>query len=530
MKADLSRVTFNPLKHFTRVVMQQGRVQLDADWNEQAAILLHYLQVLAADVIGPHGGPDHGFEVTKATSGGSALANDFVIQSGRYYVDGVLCELAATPTTAVVDAPNTKVRVSGTFVDGGEFRVGQYVEVYPAGPPPAVPVVAKILDVDPVQRILTLNQPAPANPVLVRRAATYLTQPDLPAPPALESGKSYLVYLDVWERHLTSAEDDRIREVALGGPDTATRARTVWQVKVMPVDAPPACSETPKLLSALQPENRGRLRAMAKVVAPSTDACIIPPDSQYRGAENQLYRVEVHTGGPTWDGKTSLDTVTPATFKWSRENGSVIFPIVSGGGTRKVRLETLGRDDRFGLVENDWVEVQDDDSVLTGKAGALLQVDLIERATVTLKGSPDPKVGSDQTKHPLLRRWDLRNSKLQTANDGAALIVESADDWLVLEDGVQIQFAPPDAGAPANQYRTGDYWLIAARTATGDVEWPTEQGKDSAGNAVTVHVALPPAGVEHHYAPLAVVTVGATGELASRTPCRRTINEVAPAV
>jgi len=37
--------------------MQQGRVQLDADWNEQTSILLHYLQNLAADLIGPHGGP-----------------------------------------------------------------------------------------------------------------------------------------------------------------------------------------------------------------------------------------------------------------------------------------------------------------------------------------------------------------------------------------------------------------------------------------------------------------------------------------
>ena len=38
MKGDYSRDTFDPAKHFTRVLMQQGRVQLDADWNEQAAL------------------------------------------------------------------------------------------------------------------------------------------------------------------------------------------------------------------------------------------------------------------------------------------------------------------------------------------------------------------------------------------------------------------------------------------------------------------------------------------------------------
>ena len=65
MKGDFTRDTFDPFRHFSRVLMQQGRVQLDADFNEQAAILLHYLRTLAADLIGPHGGPGNelGFEI-----------------------------------------------------------------------------------------------------------------------------------------------------------------------------------------------------------------------------------------------------------------------------------------------------------------------------------------------------------------------------------------------------------------------------------------------------------------------------------
>ena len=66
MKGDFSRDTFDPVKHFSRVLQQQGRVQLDADWNEQAAILLHYLRTLAADLIGPFAGPPGrtiGFEI-----------------------------------------------------------------------------------------------------------------------------------------------------------------------------------------------------------------------------------------------------------------------------------------------------------------------------------------------------------------------------------------------------------------------------------------------------------------------------------
>ena len=53
MQGDFSRNTFDPTKHFSRVLMQQGRVQLDADWNELNAIVFHYLRTLARDVYGP---------------------------------------------------------------------------------------------------------------------------------------------------------------------------------------------------------------------------------------------------------------------------------------------------------------------------------------------------------------------------------------------------------------------------------------------------------------------------------------------
>src|SRR5438045_2587401 len=100
MKGDFTRDTFDPSKHFSRVLMQQGRVQLDADWNEQAAILLHYLQALAADLIGPHGGPANadgtagdGFKITQLQDAeGNAIKYDFAILKGHYYVDGILLE------------------------------------------------------------------------------------------------------------------------------------------------------------------------------------------------------------------------------------------------------------------------------------------------------------------------------------------------------------------------------------------------------------------------------------------------------
>src|SRR5262245_61533849 len=70
MKGDFSRDTFDPANHFSGVLMQQGRVQLDADWNEQASILLHYLRTLARDVFGNAGGPAQnlGFRVLTAAT------------------------------------------------------------------------------------------------------------------------------------------------------------------------------------------------------------------------------------------------------------------------------------------------------------------------------------------------------------------------------------------------------------------------------------------------------------------------------
>ena len=96
MKADLTRNSFDPLKHFSRVLMQQGRVQLDADWNEQGAILLHALRKLAADSFGPVFSPNSGFTPIVLEQTPTPTANDFGIQWGTIYLDGILCELEAT--------------------------------------------------------------------------------------------------------------------------------------------------------------------------------------------------------------------------------------------------------------------------------------------------------------------------------------------------------------------------------------------------------------------------------------------------
>jgi len=443
MKGDFSRDTFDPAGHFTRVLLQQGRVSLDADFNEQASILLHRLQAFSADLLGQ--GPYLGAGPAAALGfqpGASDTAGDFMLGAGRYYVNGLLVEN---------DTP-----------------------------------------------------------------CSFLTQPDYPVPASrLLAGVSgsFLAYLDVWERHVTAREAPGIREVALGGPDTASRAEVVWQVKLLPVaaatgknvavdfhaaavnagKAAPAKAGAAALIQDFPITlSLAALRARARQIPPDTDACSIPPASVYRGLENQLYRVEIRQGGQITDHPT---------FIWSRENGSVQFPILgiqadAGASTTRVSLATLGRDQRLGLTVGDWVEIVDDASVLQNLAEPLLQVVFIspDDPSVTLGGlRATANRGDDPALHPLLRRWDQAGAALPITEGSAAVDA----DWITLEDGVQVLFETPTPPG-ITFYRTGDYWLIPARVATGDVEWPQTAGLPR---------ALPPRGVHHQFAPLARISV-----------------------
>ncbi len=396
MKGDFTRFSHKPDKHYTRVLKQQGRVDLDADWNEQVEIQSALDRTRTADVIGAAGVPKHddaGFGITYDGA-------DVQIAPGRIYVDGLLCVLE------------------------GETPVG------------------------------------------------YADQPGFPDPPPLApvDGQTDLVYLDVWERHVTVLEDPDLREVALGGPDTTTRVQTVCQVKVRQdvgaIDCddalggwPPAPSDATLTTAANEPPD-------------STDPCILPPTGGFRGLENRLYRVEIHDDSDSPGGPT---------FKWSRDNGAVVFAVEAfavTGDPQQVQVARLGRDQVLALHVDDWVEVTDDATELAGRPGILAQIADLDEARRILTLSK-PITGFALEGHPRLRRWDQ-------PGDAIALTTGLP---IALEDGVEITFG-------GTTFHTGDYWAFAARTVTADVEVLTD---------------APPQGIRHHYARLALVTWSATG-------------------
>src|SRR5262249_10243308 len=107
-------------------------VTLDADFNEQAAISLHYLRTLARDIIGPYAAPVQG--------GGFKLDPDpnkglFSISKGSYYVDGILvendtggCTYQNQPDFAIAD--NDALVAALTDGDGAQQTFGIYLDVW----------------------------------------------------------------------------------------------------------------------------------------------------------------------------------------------------------------------------------------------------------------------------------------------------------------------------------------------------------------------------------------------------------------
>jgi hypothetical protein len=278
--------------------------------------------------------------------------------------------------------------------------------------------------------------------------------------------------------------------VALGGPDTCTRSKVVWQVKALPWDAKWGAFDCTKPLDTLMPLSAAQMAAQLSAGAQIKDPCSIAPDAKYRGAENQLYRVEVHQGG-------TVGATTSPTFKWSRDNGSV--------ATRWLGTETydLIVANARGFAAEGWVELSDDVLDLNGEPGLLVKLAKVQGDRLSVDPASIPPTASiawaAQRSNPKVRSWDQSENDNTVLADGAISIVESGDpqnpNWIDLEDGIQVWFAP------GGVYRSGDYWLIPARVAGGSIEW----NPDAQGNLLK-----PPRGVEHHYAPLGFIdwTVG----------------------
>ncbi|MFM0225692.1 DUF6519 domain-containing protein [Paraburkholderia dipogonis] len=413
MKADLTRSTDRPDQHYRAVRMQQGRVQLDAEWNEQQDILNRRIETETHDTLGEGA-------AAPITGGGFLLTgagDNVTIGSGRCYVQGLLCEAGAELT--VIAQPGVPFNVSPVVPEG--------------------------------QSLLALP---PANAAALTAIKVYDGKGVAVAP----ADGSYIGYVEAWLRHVTALEDALIREVALGVPDTTTRDQLVWQVKVLragDLATPLTClTDEPWLGFTAAPD--GTFAARAEPAVPPKDPCLLTPEAGYRRLENQLYRVEIHD-----DGSVSGDV----RYKWSRDNGSIVTRVTRWLGeptADEFEVASIGRDATLAITADCWVEFFDDTHDLLGQPGVLVQVlktagNVVTVDLATRTGALDKaRFGAN----PRVRRWE---NWAQMAPAASA----TAGGWDKLEDGIEIKFTP-------GRYRIGDYWTVPARTATADIEWPQD--------------------------------------------------------
>jgi len=477
---DLTRSTFRADRHYSGVRMQQGRVQLDADWNEQLDLTAHRDRAEALDVIGTTGVPkvDGGFEVTVSPDG-----TDLLLSPGRAWVAGHLCEADGT-TTVVADSPSaTKVKVDSLVLDGVQLAPESWAEVLSA----ASSVVARVTAVDVATNTVSLDTSVAGltGDLALRRRHSYAVQPDLPLPEHTSQASatdprvldlpvgSYLAYLDVWDRAVTALDDATISEPALG-TDTATRTKVVWQLRLLDladVPDPKDCdTNLAAALAALAPST-GRMAARAVPPAGSADLCRPTPAGGYVGLENQLYRVHVH----------DVAADRPVIL-WSRENASVATTWVASIAADILQVASIGKDAVLGFQPGDWVELYDDRCVLDARPGTLVRLlnAREDRLTLDLATAVGSTAITDFGANPQVRRWDSPGP-----------VTVTGDDWLDLENGVQVSF--PSGGT----FRRHDYWLVPARSVIADIDWPRDSGGEP--------LAQPATGIRHDTGRLALV-------------------------
>jgi hypothetical protein len=345
MSGDYTRFTFRPRDGYAGVLSQQGRVQVDADWNELWALLDRRLRAQLLDLYGrcgvPRRHPD-GFRITRDAGG------RLHIGVGRAYVDGLMAENHGT-------APDL---------------------------------------VEPVWGEVRGEQPTPYDAQPFREAG--LAQPS--------GGGPHLVYLDVWQREVTAAVEPALVDKAIG-IDTATRIQTVWQVRVLEdvgtgVTCATDLATVPGWEEATAP-SAGRLTTVAVEPPEPDDPCSVAAEGGYRGVENRLYRVEIHDGGGASDTPTfkwSRDNASVA----------VRVVEISGAASPapRVTVTRLGRDEVLRFRRDDWVEITDDLRELEGLPGVMAQVDTTDPTAnvVVLRGPLS--AGIDTARNARLRRWD----------------------------------------------------------------------------------------------------------------------------
>src|SRR5208283_412539 len=199
----------------------------------------------------------------------------------------------------------------------------------------------------------------------------YLNQPDYPDSPRIPvptdgTTLTALVYLEVWQRLITYLEDDTIREVALGGPDTSVRIKTVTQVKVAVV--PNGVTTCQQASTFLPTSGSGTLTTLQPAANQSQTLCQLPDPANFTGRENHLFRVQVHDGGDIGGGSAGAAFSIP------------LASDVAAGATTISPATPLSSAQASAALRSGWVTISDN----TGKSERVGLVGISTTGTLNL--------------------------------------------------------------------------------------------------------------------------------------------------
>jgi hypothetical protein len=292
MPSDRSRPPDSPQDAYTGVVMQQGRVILDRDFNTLRETIDDRDRKITLDVVGPCGTPDDGFRILQSGSGG-------LVQSPP------LSPPSSPPLSPPSSAPYTGYFDLG--ISPGTMYVGGLRVEWPA-------TIAGL----------------PA-------AYSYFDQPDWLTPDPAPAPQTEIVWLQLDAVEVSATEDPDLLDVALGGPDTTQRLRLLrrvhraassgtacvnsWQGQIAQWQAQGLAFDP--LRMSLVPQAGLQIGFTASLG--SSDPCDPVATGGFLGAENQLIRVKWVSGGAAGAGM----------LLWGYDDASFIYRATADStGTR----------------------------------------------------------------------------------------------------------------------------------------------------------------------------------------------------
>ncbi len=458
MASDISRTDDGGRQHYKGVVMQQGRVILDRDFNALQETVEARTDADALDFVGPFGTPDNGFAIDMITPGSPPL-------------------WVPPPPLSPPEAHNRDFAISpGTMYLGGQRAVFSPADYGKSG------ISYSYFD-----------QPD-------------WIQPDQPKPDAVQE----FVYLRLLEQEVSAVEDPDLKDVALGGPDTTQRKRLLKRVKRLKVDSGDCATAFGQAQNLWQQKNfafdpktmrllpQASLKVSFSTQTSQADPCDPVSQGGYLQPDNQLIRVQIKDSGGTpkllwaYDNASFLyrGSISDSTTLLLQQSPVDAFHIPRAGQVVEVLRSALIIDSEQN--ETDPLKPRNIVRCVAEASGVV--------RTLTANYQPDdrsikldtalPQEYVTDTNPLFVRIWQSQTDLSTTGSSTVELINASNNSTTGIIVTINMSLAGGQLQAPI-----GAYWLFAVRPSTPQAVYPERFLTD----------AQPPDGPRQWVCPLAVI-------------------------